>query len=178
MTNMNPDHDYSNLAVAVRFALRQGLKDVYTSMPGIVRAYDPETRRATIQGALSIATTDGRVIDREPIHDVPVIFPAGGGFALTFPLVPGDPVLLVYAQRGLAGFKKTHELSTPDLDGFFSEKDAVAIPGFGVRRDDTSHRIDVSSAGIHITTLGTVAIEAADVTFKTIGTDDDAESIV
>ena len=178
MTNMHPDHDYSNLAVAVRFALRQGLKDLYTCMPGIVRSYDPETRRATVQGALSIVTTDGRVIDRTPVHDVPVVLPAGGGFALTFPLEPGDPVLLVYSQRGLSGFKKMHDLSAPDLDGFFSEKDAVAIPGFGARQHDTDHRIDISSSGIRIQTAGTLEIEASDVTFKVVGTDDAPASIV
>ena len=169
MSNMNPDLDYSNLALSLRFAIRQSLKDVYTCMPGVVQQYDPHTRRAVVRGALRIVTTDGREIERVAIRNVPVVFPSGGGFALTFPLRPGDPVLLVYSQRGLSEFKRTLDVSAPDVDGFFSEKDAIAIPGFGPHGPET--------AGIHVTADGVVTIEAADVLFKRAGSDDDPRSI-
>ncbi len=175
MTNMNPDHDYSNLATALRFALRQGLKDIYTCMPGIVRSYDPESRRATVQAALSVTTTDGREIERASVADVPVVFPTGGGFSMTWPLEPGDSVLLVYARRGLSEWKRTLDVASPDLEGFFSEKDAIAIPGFV--HDDTEHRIDVSDAGISLRTPGVVAIEAEDMTFKQFGSSEAPMSV-
>ena len=176
MTSMNRDTDYANLAQAIRFAIRQSLKDLYTCMPGIVESYDAETRRAVVKGALKVVTTKKEEIEREAIHNVLVLFPWGGRSAFTFPLDPGDPVLLIYSQRGLTNWKKTLGVAAPDTIGFFSEKDAIAIPGFGT--DEPEHHIAIESGGVHIKTTGKLAIEAQDVTFKTVGTDEEPESIV
>ncbi len=135
---MNHETDYSNLAQAIRFAIRQSLKDLYTCMPGIVESYDAETQRAVVKGALNIVTTKKEEIEREAIHNVPVLFPSGGRSAFTFPLESGDSVLLVYSQRGLAKWKKTLGVAAPDTIGFFSEKDAFAIPGFGPTQGNLS----------------------------------------
>ena len=176
MTSMNRDTDYANMAEAIRFAIRQSLKDMYTCMPGIVESYDAETQRAVVKGALKVVTAKKEEIEREAIHNVPVVFPSGGGFAMTFPLEQGDPVLLLYSQRGLANWKKTFDVAAPDIIGFFSEKDAIAIPGFGT--DEPEHHIAIEADGIHIRTTGKLAIEAQDVTFKQIGTDEAPRSIV
>ena len=176
MSSMNHETDYSNLAQAIRFAIRQSLKDVYTCMPGIVESYDAETRRAVVKGALKVVTTKKEEIGRESIHNVPVMFPSGGGFAMTFPLEPGDPVLLLYSQRGLAKWKKTLGVAAPDTIGFFSEKDAFAIPGFGT--DEPEHHIAIESDGVQIRTTGKLAIEAQDVTFRRPGTGEAPRSIV
>ena len=118
MTSMNRDTDYANMAQAIRFAIRQSLKDMYTCMPGIVESYDAETRRAVVKGALKVVTTKKEEIEREAIHNVPVLFPSGGRSAFTFPLEPGDTVLLLYSQRGLANWKKTFGVAAPDTIGF------------------------------------------------------------
>ena len=178
MTSMNRDTDYANMAQAIRFAIRQSLKDLYTCMPGIVESYDAETRRAVVKGALRVVTTKKEEIEREAIHNVPVMFPSGGGFSITFPLEQGDPVLLLYSQRGLTNWKKTLGVAAPDIIGFFSEKDAIAIPGFGPTQGELEHMIAIEADGIHIKTTGKLAIEAQDVTFKTVGTDEEPESIV
>ncbi len=166
------------MAQAIRFAIRQSLKDLYTCMPGIVESYDAETRRAVVKGALRVVTTNKEEVEREAIHNVPVMFPSGGGFTMTFPLERGDPVLLLYSQRGLANWKKTLGVAAPDTIGFFSEKDAFAIPGFGPTQGELEHMIAIESDGFHIRTTGKLAIEAQDVTFKTVGTDEEPESIV
>ena len=178
MSSMNHETDYSNLAQAIRFAIRQSLKDLYTCMPGIVESYDAETRRAVVKGALKVVTTNKEEIEREAIHNVQVMFPSGGGFTMTFPLERGDPVLLLYSQRGLTNWKKTLGVAAPDTIGFFSEKDAFAIPGFGPTQGELEHMIAIESDGVHIRTTGKLAIEAQDVTFKTVGTDEEPESIV
>lgn len=178
MTSMRPDKDYSNLAQAIRFAIRQSLKDIYVCTPGIVESFDATTRQAVVKGALKMVKTDGKAVTRADIHNVPVVFPSGGRFAFTFPLEEGDPVLLVYSQRGLSSWKKTLDVATPNLDGLFSEKDTIAIPGFGAPVDELDHLIAVGSGGVRIKTTGTLAIGADDVTFKTVGTDEEPESIV
>ena len=176
MTSMNRDTDYANMAQSIRFAIRQSLKDLYTCMPGIVESYDAETRRAVVKGALRVVTTKKEEIEREAIYNVPVVFPSGGGFAITFPLEQGDPVLLVYSQRGLTNWKKSLDVATPDMLGFLSEKDAIAIPGFGT--DEPEHHIAIDSGGLRIKTTGTLAIEAQDVTFKRAGSSAAPESII
>ena len=176
-TNMHLDRDYSNMAESIRFAIRQSFKELYTCTPGIVESYDATTRRAVVMGALNIVKTDGTEVERAEVRDVPVVFPSGGGFSMTWPLEPGDPVLLVYSQRGLSEWKKTFDVSAPDVDGFFSEKDAIAIPGFGAPAEEIEHLIAVGSDGVRIKTTGTLAIEADDVTFRS-PTDESARSIV
>ena len=69
-------------------------------------------------------------------------------------------------------------MAAPDIIGFFSEKDAIAIPGFGPTQGELEHMIAIESDGVHIKTTGKLAIEAQDVTFKTVGTDEEPESIV
>lgn len=160
MTSQNPDIDYTHLPAAMRFTLRQLLKGVNTCLPGVVVRYDAPSRRASVQPAVALLTTDGQLIDRPVVADVPVLFPSGGGFALSFPLAPGDPVLLVYSQRGIGGWKRGYRKAAPDPESFFSERDAIAIPGFGLPGMEASHRIEVDASGISIKSAGRVSIEA------------------
>ena len=110
--------------------------NVHTVQPGIVRAYDPNTKRAQVQPALrtlvlSADDPDPAAIDKPPILNVPVLWPGGGGITALFPLTEGDGVLLLFSERGLDAFKQTmKELSDPERR-FFEMKDAVALPWFG-----------------------------------------------
>ena len=107
----------------------------------------PRSAAPTYGGALAVVLNDGTQVDRPVISNVPVLFPASGfmdrmgGFLQSFPLMPGDPVLLVFSMRGLARWKLTNgRLSIgdmapiPDVDSMLSERDAIAIPGFGPKR--------------------------------------------
>ena len=103
----------------------------HTALPGIVREYDGETKRARVQPAISLLEEDGGLVDRALLLDVPVVHPAGGGYVVHLPIAAGDAVMLVFSERGLTAFKRTFEQSAPDVDALMSERDAVAIPGFG-----------------------------------------------
>ena len=128
-------------------------------------SYDAATRRAKVKAAIQMIGADENPVERPVVANVPVLFPGAGRSAFTFPLEAGDPVLLVYSQRGLRDFKKTHAMSSPGVESFFSYRDAIAIPGFGpVGAWEPDHEIAISSDGIRIKTTGTVSIEAADVT--------------
>lgn len=133
MSNRNPEVDYSHLPTALAFAFRQTLKRLNSSLPGIVVHWDGAKRRATIQPAIKILTTKGREIVRPAIANVPVLFPQAAEYTLYFELKPGDPVMLLFSQRGLTEFKKKYALSKPDKDGLMSSRDAVAIAGFGAQ---------------------------------------------
>lgn len=131
MTSMDPETDYRTASAAVEFALRQWAKGLNVCLPGHVVAYDAGTRRATVQAAVDMLTNDHVAIEAPLIPDVPVVWPATLRHAVVGRLVAGDPVLLVFSQRGLTGFKQSHARAMPDLDRLFSLSDAVALPGFG-----------------------------------------------
>ena len=134
MTNKNPEADYSQLSIAFNFALDMRLRAlIHTGIPGIITKYDRATRRAEVQPALQIRLTDGTLKSRAPLCDVPVLWPGGGGFVIHAPLVAGDPVWLMFSQRGITQFKKSFAESTPDIEAYFAEKDGVAIPSLGAR---------------------------------------------
>ena len=158
--NRNPESRYHGLAEALRFALGEWAKSVNTCLPGHIVSYDAGSRRAVVRPALDVLTSDGQRSRAPDIDDVPVVFPSGHAFALTFPLVAGDPVLLVFAQRGLSGFKRAHGRSVPDVDSLFALRDAIAIPGFGLRppNAESTHAIEITSAGIHLRTAGQLTV--------------------
>ena len=110
--------------------------NVHTVQPGIVRSYDPNTKRAQVQPALRTlvaATEDEEAssLEKRPILNVPVMWPGGGGITMLHPLSEGDAVLLLFSERGLDAFKQTmKDLADPEIR-FFEMKDAVAWPWFG-----------------------------------------------
>ena len=119
------------LAETLAFVWRAMRSELFTAMPGEIIEYDEATRRAKVRGSLKLVMDDGSAMSRAQIHDVPVAWPQVGGYILRMELQEGDPVLLVFAQRDLSEWKKEHAEAEPGPDGLLSEKDAVAIPGFG-----------------------------------------------
>ncbi len=122
---------WESLTTTLRWILEQYKKTLNTSLPGLVETYDPATRRARVRIALRKVDNDGKAEERTPAVNVPVLYPSGGGFTFIFPLAEGDPVMLIFSQRGLTEFKKTYELSTPDRTRIMDGADVVAVPGFG-----------------------------------------------
>ena len=140
MSNRDSDARYEHLQQGVPFFGDELLKRVHTSLPGVVVRYDAATRRARVQPAVDhlISPDDNpnaEFTDLEPmpnpiILDVPVIFPAGGGYTVHFPLLPDDPVLLLFAERDIAVFKQTLRSGPPASDDVMEIQHAVCIPGF------------------------------------------------
>ena len=174
-TALSVESERSGFAQAFEDNFHSALLNVHTGMPGIIQSYNSETRRCSVRPALALVTTH-RMLERAIVHNVPVIFPAGGGYTMTFPLSAGDPVWIAYSQRGIGNFKDDHGLAIPPPEGFFSAHDAVVFPGFGPRtitpvgfglvlqNDDGSTKIEINEDGIDIVTSGDVAIDGNDVT--------------
>lgn len=131
MSNLDPEIRRDKLPSSVRFVLAQFQKSLNTAIPGIVHAYDPSTRRATVQPAIDLLKTDGTRMSQPLIPNVPVVWPATGQWTMVAPLAAGDAVMLVISQRGLTDFKRRFQQAAPDVDRIMSLSDAIAIPGFG-----------------------------------------------
>ena len=108
----------------IRNAINARLCNVHTALPGIVKAYDAETNKATIQPALNKNFTTGEM-PMPILENVPVMFPS----FIRFPLNEGDYVLLIFAERSLDLWLSVGGQVTPTDPRKFDLSDAIAIPG-------------------------------------------------
>lgn len=107
--------------------------DMWTAMPGIVQSYDAAKQTVSVQVAIQAQTQaqDGKWSNTTitVLPDVPVEWPSGGGFSLTFPLKKDDEGLVVFCSRCInawwsqSGVQPQEELRMHDLS------DGVFIPG-------------------------------------------------
>lgn len=123
------------LAEVIRAAMDHRLRQVHVALPGRVESYNAEEQRADVQPMIQELTptrAGGELLESLPvIPSVPVAFPRGGGYFLTFPIKAGDFVTLVFAERSIDTWvagdgaeKNPDDFRTHDLS------DAIAIPGF------------------------------------------------
>lgn len=76
----------------------------WNAIPCIL-AEDSDGHTCVLQPVLKAKVTDknGKVthVDMPLLKDVPVMFPQGGGYTLTFPLKKGDEALVTFASRNI-----------------------------------------------------------------------------
>lgn len=127
---------YSNPLVEVRAAIENHEAEVWTAMPAILQSFNATAMTCTALVAIKAKVltspkaqtfTDVQI---STLVDLPVQFPSGGGFTLTFPLSKGDEGVVVFASRCIdawwqnGGVQPQAEMRMHDIsDGMF-------IPGF------------------------------------------------
>jgi len=101
---------------------------------------------------------------------VPVQYPTGGGFSVTYPLSEGDEVLLFFADRDFERWLLSGRAGPPQSGRRNTLSDAFAVPGVKDFADSSVSvgaglRIEHSSSGmrIRISSAGKVAIEKGNV---------------
>lgn len=134
---MSRDTDnLATLASTILEGVNTKLKDVHTATPGIVVSFNSTQQTASVQPAIKriFRTID---VDKEvlvpselPILiNVPIVFPRGGGFSLTFPVLKGDECLLVFAERAIDAWHKFGGVKEPSNKRFHALSDATAFVG-------------------------------------------------
>lgn len=120
-----------NEAMQIMLDTRQA--NTWTAMPGIVTAVNLTAMTCEVQVAIKAPITDenGNVesVSIYPLLDVPIVFPASGGFALTFPLAVGDEVLIVIASRCIDAWWQSGGIQEPMEARMNDLSDGFAIPG-------------------------------------------------
>ncbi len=127
-----------SLPELLRAAVQDELSEFFVALPGKVEKFDVSTGvpKADVKPLLKRAyiNQDGTegIDDLAIVTNVPVIMPRGGGFFMSFPLQPGDIVLLVFMDRSIDEFMFSGGSSPIDPVDFREHdiSDAVAIPGF------------------------------------------------
>ncbi len=142
------------------------LNNVHTALPGIITAYDPSKNVATVQPALNKNFKSGE--QPMPIlNNVPLMFPGGASFNITFPVNVGDYVLLIFIERSIDLWKSVGGQVTPKDPRKFDLSDAIAIPGLQPLNSDFSNRnntdfeINFAGSSIKIGADGAIQIKTA-----------------
>jgi hypothetical protein len=118
---------------ALRAALDGKQAEIWTALPGIVAAFDATAMTVSVQPAIKglITGEDGSVRQASLplLINVPVIWPQGGGFVLTFPIAAGDECLVVFASRCIDGWWQSGGVQAPTEQRMHDLSDGFAIVG-------------------------------------------------
>lgn len=144
------------MADVFREGLEDRLRDLHTALPAEVLEYDSAnqtiTARPTVRQA--ILDDDGRYVEEDipEIYDVPVMFPRTAAGYITFPIVPGDTVLLVFCERSIGQWRYTGTTCSAGDQSPHPMSAAVAIPGLYGTADKLA---SVSTQHVVIGVVGT-----------------------
>lgn len=105
------------------------LKDLHTSVPGIIVSFDPDKQTAVVQPAIKRIFTEQGAVNLPVCVDVPVAFPGGGDFWLTFPVKAGDECILLFSERAIDNWYATGGTQTPAEYRLHDLSDAIAQVG-------------------------------------------------
>jgi hypothetical protein len=91
----------ASLDRATEARLRTMQVNLHTMLPGIVVSFDAVQQSAVVQPAIRRIFTERGPVNLPVCVDVPVEFPGGGGYFLTFPVKPGDECVLCFSERAI-----------------------------------------------------------------------------
>lgn len=118
---------------AIRAAMDGRLSELWTALPCIIESFDPDAMTVVVQPTIKgvITNSDGttRTESLPLLVDVPVIFPAGGGFTLTFPIAEGDECLAVLASRCIDAWWQSGGIQEAMEPRMHNLSDAFALVG-------------------------------------------------
>lgn len=118
---------------ATRAALDGKQAEMWTALPGIIQSFDPAAMTVTVQPAVQGQLQDetGAVspVNLPLLVDVPVVFPCGGGFTLTYPIKPGDECLVIFSSRCIDGWWQAGGIGGVPDSRMHDLSDGMAIVG-------------------------------------------------
>lgn len=120
--------------VAIRYGLDGRQAEMWTSLPCIIQSVDNVAMtveaQPAVQGIITNPDDSTDYVDLPLLVDVPICFPNGGGFALTFPLVEGDEVLVILASRAIDSWWQNGGTGNIPVETRMHDlSDGFAIPG-------------------------------------------------
>lgn len=105
------------------------ISELYTCLPGEIQSYDPSLKKASVKPLLKRQMSNGDVLDRPVIVNVPVVFTGSNSAIISVPLKKGDGCLLVFSQRSIDTWLDLGGDLLPNDPRQFDISDAICIPG-------------------------------------------------
>lgn len=123
------------------------MKNVATSIPGHVLAFDPVTQHAQIQIGVVRKDVNGVEFTPSPLIEVPVYFAGSADFHIECEINEGAEGVIIFSQRCIDGWKTTGGVGSNPILRFHDIADAVFIPGI---RSQPNVITDFENDGIRI----------------------------
>jgi len=186
-----------DLNTALLMALSGWQNEIWTAMPGIVESYDATTQTCKINVPVQVMFKQGdnapRAFTIPPLLDVPIIFPSGGGYTLTFPVAQNDECLVVFASRCIDAWWQNGTTGTPPYHRMHNLSDGFAILGarnqkrmlspapsgnsLQLRSDDgaaiieiaSGHVININATNVNVAASGTATVTSSSIVLKNAG---------
>jgi len=105
------------------------LRDLHTSIPGVIVSFNAAKQTATVQPAIKRIFIEQGPVNLPICTDVPVKFPGGGGFFLTFPVKAGDECELKFSERAIDFWYQNGAVQLPSEYRMHDLSDAIADVG-------------------------------------------------
>lgn len=150
---------------AVEAQIQHAQKQIHTALPAKVVDFNPQHQTVTLAVQITQLLVEGGAVLIPPLVDVPVAFPRGGGFAVTFPLNAGDEGIAIFSERCIDGWWQSGRSSEPMDYRQHDLSDAMFIPsicsvpnvigdfytgGLSMQTLDGSTFIRITNGTIHI----------------------------
>jgi Phage protein Gp138 N-terminal domain/GpV Apex motif len=124
---------YNNPEEMLRMVAEGHASGMWTAMPGIIGSVDLAAHTVAVTPAVQAvkyAPDDTKQMVNMPlIPDVPIVWPRGGGYTLTFPIAVGDECLIVFAARNIDGWWSQGGIRPPLDARMHDMSDAFCVPG-------------------------------------------------
>lgn len=149
-----------DVAAALRSHIEENNLDLHTCLPGHVVSFDSATQTAKVQPGIQRIFAQKGPVNLPELVDVPVCFPGGHDWFLTFPVGSGDECILLFSERAIdfwwqnGGTQLPAEFRTHDLSDAFAIVGVNSKPhaltdlrtdGPEIRTRDGSHRLALAS---------------------------------
>lgn len=123
------------------------MKDIGTSIPGHILAFDPDTQLAQVQMGIERKARGGDTFVPAPLVECPVYFPGGAGGCVEFAIDPKDEGIVLFSQRCIDAWRETGGVATNPVMRFHDFSDAYFLPGLRSKPNALS---DFQNDGIRI----------------------------
>lgn len=121
------------MATAIAEAIDSRLIDVHTALPGQIQTYDPDTQTADVVPMIRRPLEE--LSTREIVHEdlpvlpnIPVAFPRSASYFISFPLKPGDFVMVLFSKYSIDQWRAKGKVTAPGDIGNLTLTGGVAIP--------------------------------------------------
>ena len=106
---------------------------IWTALPSIITLFNDKSITVecipTVQGMITSQDGSRSFKTMPKLVDVPVCFPRGGGYTLSFPIVPGDECLVIFSSRCIDSWFASGGYAPPTDHRMHDLSDGFAIVG-------------------------------------------------
>lgn len=166
--------------LGIREALDTQQAKMWTAIPAIVTDVDLSAQTLSAQPAIQAVVRNKenqtQSVTLPILINVPIVFPRGGGFALTLPIAAGDEVLIVFSSRCIdswwqsGGVGAQVELRMHDLSDGFAILSPTSQPkkmsnisenSVQIRNESGDSFVEIDSTGkIRLVSTSSIELEA------------------